>query len=431
MNPELPNPIPEVYVLWHPRCELGEFLARRIYGWLRPGNGLGPQVFYRSLPAPEAPAGGLPPPLPGETRAYPSTSTTPRVSNFQIVLPLIDEHMIADAAWRFWLGQLASSTTPQPREFMPVALDSTAFNAPEKLRELNFLRPAVNSGGGAPDAAAKEAIARSLLKQLTEAMCRLLLGRSPDLAAPAAPANPPGANPPGPAVRDAAPPKVRIFLSHAKIDGTVPARRIRDFIYSQTQLSAFYDENDIPFGSVFRRVLERDVQSDETAALIVVRSAQYASRPWCRWELSLFRRPIPETPDPLMASRWRLNPVVVVEAIEGGGRTAGIAELGNAPLIRWDESVPEQEEQIVTTLLRDAMLAAFHSAVGRTLPEQPDRIILNWLPDPTTLLHIPRVRNKAELHILYPGRGLSGLELDILIDFFPNIEFHSFEEVLS
>ena len=57
--------------------------------------------------------------------------------------------------------------------------------------------------------------------------------------------------------------------------------------------------------------------------------------------------------------------------------------------------MPEQEEQIVTTLLRDAMLAAFHSAVGRTLPEQYGHIVLNWLPDPTTLLHIPRVRDTA------------------------------------
>lgn len=108
----------------------GEFLARWIHARLRPGNGLGPQVFYRSLPAPEAPAGGLPPPLPGEPRGA-ATSTAPRVSNLQIVLPLID-----DASWRYWLAQLAApSATPTLREFMPVALDSTAYNAPERLRE--------------------------------------------------------------------------------------------------------------------------------------------------------------------------------------------------------------------------------------------------------------------------------------------------------
>ncbi|HRP23912.1 hypothetical protein [Thauera sp.] len=46
--------IPEMYVLWHPRCEAGEALATRIYGWLRPGNGLGPQVFYRRCRASSA-----------------------------------------------------------------------------------------------------------------------------------------------------------------------------------------------------------------------------------------------------------------------------------------------------------------------------------------------------------------------------------------
>jgi hypothetical protein len=438
-----PTPIPEVYILWHPRCEVGEFLARRICEWLRPGNGLGPEVYYRCLPAPEAPRGGLPPPLPGEARGTSPTGPIARVSNLQIVLPLIDEHMIADPTWRHWLAQLASAgASTTQREFMPVALDSSAYNAPEHLREKNFLRPTglplasialppippPNEPSPEPPErrAAKELAARSLLKQLTEALCRLILGKA-TLPTPALPGMP------APMAPEAAAPKVKIFLSHAKVDGTIPARRIRDYIYSQTQLAAFYDENDIPFGSAFRRVLETNVQADETAALIAVRSARYSSRPWCRRELSLFRRPIPDTPDPATATRWRLNPVVVVEAIDGGARTTGIPELGNSPLIRWAETVPEQEEQIVTTLLRDAMLAAFHTAVGRTLADGPDCLILNWQPDPTTLLHLPRVRDfgGSELKVLYPGRGMSGLELDILFEFFPHIVFHSFEEVLS
>jgi hypothetical protein len=32
------TPIPDVYVLWHPRYVRGEPLARRIHAWLRPGN---------------------------------------------------------------------------------------------------------------------------------------------------------------------------------------------------------------------------------------------------------------------------------------------------------------------------------------------------------------------------------------------------------
>src|SRR5262249_45876158 len=158
--------------------------------------------------------------------------------------------------------------------------------------------------------------------QLTEALCRLMLGKS--FYAPADPAG---------AVTAAAMdmgPKVKIFLSHAKADGAAPARKIRDYIYSQTQLAAFYDENDIPFGSLLPRVLERDIQAQEPAALIAIRSARYASRPWCRREVSLFRRPIPEAGDPAAAVYWRLNPVVVVVAMRDGERTPGLAELGNA-----------------------------------------------------------------------------------------------------
>ncbi len=86
----------------------------------------------------------------------------------------------------------------------------------------------------------------------------------------------------------------------------------------------------------------------------------------------------------------------------------------------------------MTTIMRDVMLAAFHSAVGATILAKPSQIIINWLPDPTSLLLIDRIKNGAEeLDIIHPGRGLSGLELDILFDFFPRLTFHSFEEVLS
>lgn len=412
--------IPEVFVLWHPDCTLGELLARRVYAWLRPGNGLGPEVFYRSLAAPEAPPGGLPGPLPGEVQSsIPAPAIGP--ANLQIVILLIDCHMIADASWRYWLARLTYTPGAGTRVLLPVALDSTAYNVPERLRQLNFLRPAglpLASPDPPGPADAVETVVRSLLKQLTEALCRLLLGREAPGAPMRAPTDP-----------DSGPPKITIFLSHAKKDGTRPARRIRDYIYSNTQLAAFYDENDIPFGAGFSRVLEANIQGSQTAALIAVRSAHYAMRPWCRRELSRFRRPVRDTTAPPQAEHWRLNPMLVVDALEGGARTPGIPELGNTPLIRWSDDVPDQEEQIVTTVLRDALLAAFHTGVGRLTPDGPDRIVLNWVPDPTTLLQIPRVREaNEELWVFYPGRGLTGLELDILYESFPRLTFRSFDQ---
>lgn len=403
MNPT----IPEVFIIWHPACPVGEKLARSIYDWLRPGNGLGPEVFYRSLPAPEAPPGGLPPPLPGEQRpgAQPPPFGGPPPPRLQIAVLLIDENMIADASWRHWLNTLVLTPGTGARELLPVALDSTAYNVPERLRDLNFLRPTAGPGGGI------EGLTRSLLKQLTETLTRLLLGRTQ--------ANAGGAG-------DA--PKLTIFLSHAKADGVHPARRIRDYIYGKTQLAAFYDENDIPYGSGFSRILETALQGANTAALIAVRSARYASRPWCRREISLFRKPREDTVAPGLASRWQLSPVVVVDALEPGAHSGGIPEFGNAPLIRWSDGENEQEEQIVTTVLRDALLAAFHRDLGRTMPDQADCVVLNWVPDPTTLLQIPRIRNGGEhLRVFYPGRGLTGLELEILDESFPQLTFRSFD----
>jgi hypothetical protein len=434
------NPIPELYVLWHPECMLGEKLARKIHAWLRPGYGLGPRVFYRCLPAPEAPAGGLPPPLPGETRQPGSEArgADPVVANLQIALPLIDEHMIVDPAWRWWLSQLALQTeTSQPRVLLPVALDSTAFNVPPRLRDRNFLRP---TGLPLPPpealdrSTAIDIVVRSLLKQLTETLCQRLISSRTSLPAAAPPGS--AAVAPGDpgALLQGSGSKIMIFLSHAKGDGTTPAKRIRDYIYSNTQLAVFYDENDIPFGSVYPNVLQASVQGEKTAAMIVIRSARYASRPWCRRELSWFRRPVDEDPVPGKPQIWRLNPTIIVDALDGNNATLGIPEVGNAPIMRWSDDVKNPEEQVVTTVMRDALLAVFHTAVGRTIDTQkPDSsVVLNWLPDPTTLLHILRKRKEKglrteDLLVLYPGRGLSRPELDILEEFFPDFEFRTFE----
>jgi hypothetical protein len=389
--------VPDVYVLWHPKCPFGEDAARRIYQWLRPGNGLGPRVFYRSFAAPESPAGGLPPALPGDPDRAAPNHTSP--ANLQIVLPLIDENMVADPAWRYWLTTLGPPYKGPPRRVIPIAVDTTAFNVPSPLRELNFLRLA-----GGDD----ESRIRSLLKQLTEALCRILIPRSRSSS--------------NPDFDDEATEKLKVFISHAKQDGTTPAKRIRDYIYSQTQIAAFYDENDIPFGSRHARVIGNEAKGDQTVAMIAVRSAKYAHRPWCRRELWSFRQP-----RCLEGNRWMLAPVLVVDSLESGKETVGIPELGNAPVIRWAAEVPDQEEQIVTMLMRDTLLAAFHTAVGRRIEADQDNVVINFLPDPNTLLRIAQANEGRSFVVHYPGRGLSALEIDTLYELFSKIELRSFE----
>ena len=113
-------------------------------------------------------------------------------------------------------------------------------------------------------------------------------------------------------------------------------------------------------------MLDASIDSASTAALIAVQSKEYAGRPWCRRELSIFRRPRMEKGANKSFEQWKLHPIVVVNALEAGAQTTSIPEIGNATQIRWSTDPIEQEEQIVTTVLRDALLAEFHAALGRS-----------------------------------------------------------------
>ncbi len=148
----------------------------------------------------------------------------------------------------------------------------------------------------------------------------------------------------------------------------------------------------------------------------------------------MFRQPLPDPHHAGCPESWRLNPLLVVDALDSGTHTFGIPEVGNSPHIRWNEAQADLEEQVVTLVLRDALLRAFHAALGRFIPAKPDgsRIVINWLPDPTTLLMIPRVRAAtAELEVCYPGKGLSALELETLDRYFPHVDFRNYEQVLA
>jgi hypothetical protein len=141
----------------------------------------------------------------------------------------------------------------------------------------------------------------------------------------------------------------------------------------------------------------------------------------------LFRRPRASKHRP---RNWRLFPALVVEAMDGREPSYGVPEMGNCPMIRWNESDSDIEELVITTLIRDALLAAVHGAIAESMGAQDHQLTINWLPDPTTLLHIPALREQVRnVEVLYPGRGVSSLELSALGEFFPQVKFTAFEQV--
>ncbi|MEL6281003.1 MAG: toll/interleukin-1 receptor domain-containing protein, partial [Pseudomonadota bacterium] len=76
--------------------------------------------------------------------------------------------------------------------------------------------------------------------------------------------------------------KFRVFVSHAKLDGQPLADAVSRMIKKELRFDGFYDAEDIPVGSSWRRVLQQGVRD---SIVIVLRSGAYEDRPWCRQEM--------------------------------------------------------------------------------------------------------------------------------------------------
>ncbi len=394
-----------ICVVWHPAAsDVCQRLASEIFNWFRLPDGDGIPVRYRSESSPEEP-GGPPPNLPDPAGGW------------QWVVVLAEDHMVADPVWRNWLTQLTHEPNRQLRRIFPVALTTNAYNLPGAVRQLNFLRTADIPPDATTPKARADALTPRLLKDLTEAFCRVV-AEAEDGSDIDTDDNP------------MAGAKVKVFLSHAKADSVVEARLLRDYLYRETQLGAFFDENDIALGYDFGDVLERALHPGETAALIVLQSDAYASRPWCRREILAFRRPRPLVPGQ-SSGIWSMNPTLVVQTMQGPSLSRTIAEIGTAPCVRWDTG---REATIVTTLLREVLLAAFHLGLARQVPPAPGRVVINWRPDIPSLRRLQTLWPKSApdvtplQEVVYPQHSVPRLELDALQSFFPEITFTALTE---
>jgi hypothetical protein len=424
-NPSL-SPI-RIYVLWHPDMDKshdpahvnrGITLARRIYHWFRLETMDGIPVYFRSHPAGENPEAA-----PLEIR------NEPGVRNY--IIPLIDAHMVSSPEWRKFVSDLALENDDASRRSMrskeegrsemrifPVAMESVAYNMPESLKKLNFIRH-VGNGEAQPDNL-------ELLSRLSEAICRDLrfwLRRRTD-------------DRPDAEVAHTIPAKIKIFLSHAKADSTSEAIALKEHIQRETQCEAFFDETDIACGYDFSEILGSNL-SEESSGLIVIQGDNYADRPWCRKEIRDFLKPVRETTTD-KADRYFIPPVVVVQTMKGRQLGRTIAELGYAPCARWNEKDPATSARfVVTTLLREILFGLFYRVLARctaeakTAAEANGQVYINRAPDPVMINRIVKDRglDSPISEVLHPGYGLSKMEREGLEASVPTIRFTPFLDV--
>lgn len=384
-----------ITVYWHPECAEGRELAGEIFTWFRgnpkdPGEaGRGIPVHYRSFPV-EPPCSALAP--------YTQDPVTEELPRLHIAVPLVDEQIVVDRAWRRYLADVV---VPKAQLVVPVALDAAAYQLPYSINRLNFLRlqRAVDPANWSWQQRARVRRER-LISLLTQVIARELLGLPcTGLTAPLPPKR----------HRSTAPAQIKVFISYAKTDGAEQAETLRAAILGSGQLQAFYDESDLPIGYEFERLLvdaAGEGEGTDTQAMIVIYTDQYPSRPWCQRELRQARRPRQHGESGVAERCWRVKPLVVLAHL-AGSETRMLGEACQAPLIAWDSG---RTGRIIDTLLREILLLRYNEFRAFALLNDPGargRYALNCAPDAYTCMEVARGASGALRELLIPPPGLN------------------------
>jgi hypothetical protein len=91
---------------------------------------------------------------------------------------------------------------------------------------------------------------------------------------------------------------------------------------------------------------------------------------------------------------------------------------------------PEHANHVVDNLIREMLFAEVNRIKADMVGEREGIHFINWVPDTWTLLQILQSQPKQEIRcIAYPGDGLPRMELDRLLQLFPDLSLISFEEL--
>ncbi len=110
---------------------------------------------------------------------------------------------------------------------------------------------------------------------------------------------------------------LRLFISHAKMDGLPLARALKHQIEELKWLPDFYDVDDLPSGRDWQKELEKGVGS---SLIVMLRTEAYDSRYWCQQEV-------------LWADEYA-TPAVLVDARTSLNHPAGVLPFDRVPTVR-------------------------------------------------------------------------------------------------
>lgn len=377
-----------IYVVWHPDCKIGKDIAEEIYStfcrdYQNPlSRGIGIPVYFRYIKL--------------ENNQPLSIKTSEAERNAFILL--IDEHLFLDDDFRDYIVELNKLVDSNNRIY-PISLCNKAHTIGCDLGNLQFIN-ALKFNGANLNLTIKEdfKLAIKIIKtEILHDCSRLLLAFQPTS---------------DDKENDRIGSPVKLFLSHAKIDGEQVTLEFKKFIEGNLKLDVFFDTVDIANGYDFAKQFEKEIKH---SALVVFHTDEYSTREWCRREV-------------LIAKKHKSPIVVVHNLIEGEKRA--FPYLGNMPtttfiddrFIDFYKIVNLTLYQVLNNLYQVNLLESYKSL--NTNPNV-DISILSSPPELFNFIDINNLKkkNKKEIIILYPDPPLGIEELNVLNELDESIKF--------
>ena len=421
-----------IYVVWHPGNPDGLRYAEAVYHTFcrdvdSPlGRAIGIPVYFRYAP-PGGSVGGAPAEGGGPAAnrelvagaapakglsGLPADIDTGESERTAILL-LVDDALYDDDNWKPYICSLLDKEGDGSARVFPVALSNYALAMDERrLHVKQFINlVGIQPGAGKDGFDLKwDELKSRLLHDLSRYLYDL-----EQVPEPGSMAGGDAGMDEAMSTRQAEPP-VKLFISHAKIDGRTLAEEFRDYVNTHLKLKTFFDTNDIADAHDFEVAIKENVKS---SAIVVFLSDQYSSREWCRIEVLVAKR--------------NGSPLVVVDALQVGEKRS-FPYLGNVPTIRNVEQdfgaiVDLALYQVLNNLFLKEKLANDIRLFG--LSDRFD--ILCYVNPPELFNFIDVVKRKKEkgdnraaalpLLVLYPDPPLGKEELNVLQELDPEITY--------
>lgn len=358
----LNNPL-NVFVAWHPFFSEGLEYANAFFSYYHHNihdplsRGIGIPVYYRT----------------GENPVDIDLSN----AEYNAIILLIDDNMIISEQWINYVAKLIKKNdeTAGKGIILPIAISSNAFKLPNGLPSKNFIR-LFNVDANK---------VQFLISRTTHELCRLLYNidsisheASIDV--------------------QTSPPPLKLFISHAKEDGVDIAKRLSDYVQSQSPIKTFFDANDISIGYDFTQEIEDNIQN---SVLLVIQSDQYSSREWCRREV--------------LVAKENNRPIIIINLYEEG-EDRSFPYMANVKTIRFNQSLEENEmfEKIILLTMKETLEFRYHQMFISHLTKRYGITQAEIFSRPPELLSLLNLIDKDKKLVVYPDPPLGKEELDLI-----------------